>query len=65
MPTPQRGIRSSSQTSGIGLSPVYNVVGVVKNFFMRLETNLQCYELDRGQGRPRKARRLSKTLDAA
>lgn len=36
------------------LSPVYNVVGVVKNCFMRLEADLELREPERGQGRPAK-----------
>jgi len=51
--------------SVLNSTPVYNVVGVVKNLFLRLETNLERCELERGQGRPREAVRLSKTLDAA
>jgi hypothetical protein len=48
-----------------GTSPVYNVVGVVKNFFHVAQTNLELREPVRGQGRPREAGRLSKTLGAA
>jgi hypothetical protein len=50
----RRVLKSRYAAQSVGPSPVYNVVGVVNSFFMRLEANLELREPERGQGRPAK-----------